>query len=94
MKGGIALLFYPNREATIVRHSVRKDGDSNPKTANPQTSYWCTPKGKHQVRSAISYIYLTGRRRFPKDGPGKQKDFPNMNITTVQILDELNMEEI
>lgn len=27
-------------EATLIRHSVRKGGDSNPKTANPKTSYW------------------------------------------------------
>jgi len=33
-------------EEAVVRHSVRKGGDSNPKTADPKTSYWGTPKGK------------------------------------------------
>ncbi|MFJ8087143.1 contractile injection system protein, VgrG/Pvc8 family [Lysinibacillus sp. NPDC095746] len=43
----VHLAFPTHREeAAIVRHSVRKGGDSNPKTADPKTSYWGTPKGK------------------------------------------------
>ncbi|SCZ12660.1 hypothetical protein SAMN02787078_04542, partial [Lysinibacillus sp. SG9] len=43
----VHLAFPTHREeAAIVRHSVRKGGDANPKTADPKTSYWGTPKGK------------------------------------------------
>jgi len=43
----VHLAFPTHREeAAVVRHSVRKGGDSNPKTADPKTSYWGTPKGK------------------------------------------------
>ncbi|WP_223556210.1 contractile injection system protein, VgrG/Pvc8 family [Lysinibacillus sphaericus] len=43
----VHLAFPTHREeAAIVRHSVRKGGDSNQKTADPKTSYWGTPKGK------------------------------------------------
>ncbi|WP_235617281.1 hypothetical protein [Lysinibacillus mangiferihumi] len=33
-------------ETAIARHSVRKGGDANPKTADPKTAYWGTPRGK------------------------------------------------
>ncbi len=43
----VHLAFPTHREeAAIVRHSVRKGGEANPKTADPKTSYWGTPKGK------------------------------------------------
>ncbi|MFJ8462025.1 phage baseplate assembly protein V [Lysinibacillus xylanilyticus] len=43
----VQLAFPTHREeAAVVRHSVRKGGDSNQKTADPQTSYWGTPKGR------------------------------------------------
>lgn len=43
----VHLTFPTHREeAAFVRHSVRKGGESNPKTADPKTSYWGTPKGK------------------------------------------------
>lgn len=43
----VHLAFPTHREeAAVVRHSVRKTGESNPKTADPKTSYWGTPKGK------------------------------------------------
>lgn len=43
----VHLAFSTHREeAAVVRHSVRQDGDTNPKTADPKTSYWGTPKGK------------------------------------------------
>ncbi|WP_246494240.1 phage baseplate assembly protein V [Lysinibacillus agricola] len=43
----VHLAFPTHREeAAVVRHSVRKGGDSNPKTADSKTSYWGTPKGK------------------------------------------------
>ncbi|WP_427108155.1 contractile injection system protein, VgrG/Pvc8 family [Lysinibacillus xylanilyticus] len=47
-KGDSVHLAFPTHreEAAVVRHSVRKGGDSNPKTADPKTSYWGTPKGK------------------------------------------------
>ncbi len=43
----VHLAFPTHREeAAIVRHSVRKGGEANPKMADPKTSYWGTPKGK------------------------------------------------
>ncbi|WP_236690775.1 phage baseplate assembly protein V [Lysinibacillus xylanilyticus] len=43
----VHLAFPTHREeAAVVRHSVQKGGDANPKTADPKTSYWGTPKGK------------------------------------------------
>ncbi|MGE6513281.1 contractile injection system protein, VgrG/Pvc8 family [Lysinibacillus sphaericus] len=41
-------LAFPNHreETAVVRHSVRKGGDANPKIADPKTAYWGTPKGK------------------------------------------------
>ncbi|MGE7129338.1 hypothetical protein [Lysinibacillus xylanilyticus] len=67
------LAFPTHREeAAVVRHSVRKGGDSNPKTADPKTSYWGTPKGKDIKldQQAVTFT-CTGRRRFPKAGSGK-----------------------
>lgn len=41
-------LAFPNHreETAIVRRSIRKGGDTNPKTADPKTAYWGTPRGK------------------------------------------------
>ena len=41
-------LSFPNQkeETAIVRHSLRKGGETNSKTANPSISYWNTPNGK------------------------------------------------
>ncbi|MEG0449759.1 MAG: phage baseplate assembly protein V [Lysinibacillus sp.] len=43
----VQLTFPTHREeAAVVRRSVRKDGDKNPKIADPKTAYWGTPHGK------------------------------------------------
>ncbi|ATP42412.1 hypothetical protein CSE16_08995 [Solibacillus sp. R5-41] len=43
----VHLAFPTHREETaIARHSIRKGGDTNPKTADPKTAYWGTPRGK------------------------------------------------
>lgn len=43
----VHLTFSTHREeAAFVRQTVRKGGDTNPKTADHQTSYWGTPRGK------------------------------------------------
>ena len=41
-------LSFPNQkeETAVVRHSLRKGGEINPKTADPNISYWGTPHGK------------------------------------------------
>ncbi|MGE7022144.1 phage baseplate assembly protein V [Solibacillus cecembensis] len=41
-------LAFPNHreETAIVRRSIRKGGDTNPKTADPKTAYWGTSRGK------------------------------------------------
>jgi len=44
----VHLLFPTSQEtAAFVRQSVRKSGDTNPKTADSKTAYWGTAKGKH-----------------------------------------------
>ena len=50
MKGAFALPFYPIKEAAVVRRC-----DSNPKTTDPKTSYWGTPKGEDIKRCNIRY---------------------------------------
>lgn len=58
----VHLAFSTHREeAAVVRHSVRKGGDANPKTADPKTSYWGTPKGK-DIKLDPQSVTFTARK--------------------------------